>query len=497
MNTRKDIKFLFLVVLFSSIVSCALAPSTTLANEFTYRLDQEHPTSTYEIKPQQTNLSSIPTTVYLPTVQKEFPLQTIFGVQTRWIASNEEFDRISKLGISWTRKDLYWPIIEGAEGQYNWDKVSDFEQDLIRTSVTHIRTILVINNTPEWARLYPNSECGPIRRDKFKAFGEFVYQVVKRYSSPPFNILYYEIWNEPDIDPALFNYQGTGIGCWGDNNDEFYGGGYYADMLKVVYPRVKSANPNALVLVGGLLLDCDPRGNLSACQQVGNNPKPAKFLEGILRNQGKDYFDGVSFHAYDQYYGSIGQYGIRNWSSSWNTTGPTIIAKSNFLKEVLQKYNAGEKFLMNTESAVLCESCTNDPNYELTKAYYIPQAYSVALSLGLRANLWYSSMGWRNSGLIKPDGTPIQPVYNSYLHARQTLLNSRFVKELNLTNGVKGFEFVRDNTQIWVVWSLDGNSHSVDLPQLPSKITNPEGQLLQPSSSIQITIEPLYIEFSN
>ncbi len=50
------------------------------------------------------------------------------------------------------------------------------------------------------------------------------------------------------------------FGCWGDPNDKtYYGGEYYAEMLKRAYPAVKAANPQAIVLNGGLLLDCDPR----------------------------------------------------------------------------------------------------------------------------------------------------------------------------------------------------------------------------------------------
>lgn len=500
MRTIIHAKHLLLVLLLSSIISCALAPSATITNDNPN--PPLKPTQDYNLSELQDNLYSTPTTVFLPTVQKEFPLQTIFGVQTSRIFQNQELSLISALGISWTRKDLFWSVVESEEGKYNWDAISDFEEDLRNTSAKNIRTILVINKTPDWARQYPESECGPIKQEKFDAFGKFMSEVVKRYSSPPFNVLYYEIWNEPDVDPALFDYQGKGIGCWGNDTDEYYGGGNYADMLKRIHQPIKSANPNAQILVGGLLLDCDPRGDPSGCENIGNNPKPAKFLEGILKNNGKDYFDGISFHAYDQYYGEKGKFGISNWNSSWNTTGPTVIAKANFIKEVLIENNAKDKFLMNTETAVLCADCTNDRNYEITKAYYIPQVYSAALSLGLRANLWYSSFGWRNSGLILiKDGTPQgqQPAYDAYFHSRETLLNSRFEKELNLGDGIMGYEFYREKTQIWVVWSLDGEPHPIDLSKMPLKITNHEGKRLdlETPQRITITIEPLYIEFQN
>ena len=32
-------------------------------------------------------------------------------------------------------------------------------------------------------------------------------------------------------------------GCWGHNKDPSYEGGYFAEMLKKVYPAMKEANP--------------------------------------------------------------------------------------------------------------------------------------------------------------------------------------------------------------------------------------------------------------
>ena len=51
------------------------------------------------------------------------------------------------------------------------------------------------------------------------------------------------------MDPKLVDPDSV-FGCWGDNDDDYYGGGYYADMLKMVYPAVKSADPQAQVLIG-------------------------------------------------------------------------------------------------------------------------------------------------------------------------------------------------------------------------------------------------------
>ena len=104
------------------------------------------------------------------------------------------------------------------------------------------------------------------------------------------------------------------------------------------------------------------------------------FLEGILRNGGAPYFDGISFHSYDFYQGPSGQYSNPNWQSAWNTTGPDITAKAEFIKSLLNTYHVSGKFLMNTESGIICDTCSSDPTFEMTKAYYVAQAYAAAMS---------------------------------------------------------------------------------------------------------------------
>jgi hypothetical protein len=68
-------------------------------------------------------------------------------------------------------------------------------------------------------------------------------------------------------------------------------------VLKQVYSAIKQANLRAQVVVGGLLLPCDPRQNPT-------NFKKSTCLEGIPMNGGEDFFDAFSFHAYDACVGS-------------------------------------------------------------------------------------------------------------------------------------------------------------------------------------------------
>jgi hypothetical protein len=57
---------------------------------------------------------------------------------------------------------------------------------------------------------------------------------------------------------------------------------------------LKAANPQARILTGSLLLDCDPFHG-----PEGRDCSSAHFLEGILQAGGRAYFDGVAFQAAD------------------------------------------------------------------------------------------------------------------------------------------------------------------------------------------------------
>ena len=444
---------------------------------------------------------SSPYTLYLPLVSNRFPLETVFGAEMDQITTDGGLDQVAAANTTWVRRNgVLWADVEPDKGTRNWGALAGLEQELRDASAKNLQVILIVRKTPLWAQKVSGSFCGPIKLEELGAFGNFMYDLVSRYSVAPYKVRYWEIWNEPDVDPALAAYIGGDsipFGCWGDQNDDYYGGRYYAEMLKAAYPRIKAADPQAQVLVGGLLLDCDPRGSPSVCASLTppHTDKPAKFLEGILLGGGGPYFDGVSFHTYDVYWGALGQYKMPNWNTAWDTTGPTVIAKAGFVKSVLTAYGFSGKFLMNTETAILCRSCSNDAIYETTKAYYVAQSYAAALAQGLRASVWYSVLGWQNSGLLNPDLTP-RPAYTAFQFACSELRDATFVREITEYDHVKGYEFNRGDRRIWLLWSLDGASHPINLPGVPLAIYHVDGMPVPPVGSLTVTLEPLYLEWS-
>jgi hypothetical protein len=264
-------------------------------------------------------------------------------------------------------------------------------------------------------------------------------------------------------------------------------------MLKFIYPQIKAADPEAQVLVGGLLLDCDPRNPPEISPGEKKDCTSAKFLEGVLVNGGANFFDGVSYHAYDYYAGSRGQFGNSNWNSAWNTTGPVNLAKAHYLLEMLSTYHVSGKYLLNTEAAIFCDiGCEAD--YEATKAYYLAEAYTYALVMGERSIIWYDLYGsWRNSGLLYPDGTP-WPAYYAFKNARKMLGVATYTRQVDLAADIAAFEFKRFDRRVWVLWAK-GNGHPVTLPGTPLAAWDTYGNPLPASTTMSITFAPIYLEW--
>jgi hypothetical protein len=175
------------------------------------------------------------------------------------IAPGGGLQLVKDSGAYWVRKNaLLWSEVEPQEGARNWEAIANLEAELKNAADSGLQTILIVRSTPAWAQKLPGVSCGQILPEKMGAFGAFLHDVVSRYSQPPYNVRYWELGNEPDVDPAFVDANSI-FGCWGDQTDpEGYGGGVYAEMLKVAYPQIKAVDPQAQVLIGGLLLDCDP-----------------------------------------------------------------------------------------------------------------------------------------------------------------------------------------------------------------------------------------------
>ncbi len=403
--------------------------------------------------------------------------QPLFGAEIRKIPMDDaSLGRLVEAGIRLVRYNgVVWSAVEAQQGQWNWDTLASLEAGLKQLAERGIDVILVVRGAPAWAQKIPGRQCGPIREDHLASFAAFMAEMVRRYSVPPYNVRYWELGNEPDVDGRLV--AGNSVfGCWGDEDDAFYGGEYYAKMLQTVYPAMKAANPDIRVLNGGLLLDCDPEH-----PREGKVCVAGRFLEGILRSNGGDYLDAISFHGYPFYVGSL-QMDVQH--PAWYLRGGVVMGKVHYLQSLMNQYNVSKPLFL-TETSLLCPEWASGFCTPPGAAFYDAQAdYLVRVLTRSWAGsvdgvIWYQfeGQGWRYSGLTGRNLADPNPAFQAFRFFNEKMDKMAFVEPLNLTPAVIAYKFVSPDEarETWILWSADDEEHYVELPVSIAGVYNAVG----------------------
>jgi hypothetical protein len=430
--------------------------------------------------------SSDTKTVFLPLLFKSYPrAPSMFGVETNYLSTA---NKIGTTSTYWLRNFAFdWSSIESSQATpavYNWSSVD--EAGLINARFNQTALIATIKYTPAWAQKYPGVLCGPPSEAALDRYAQFLQAAVRRYSVSPYFVHYWEIGNEVDVDYHMT--PNSPFGCWGDTTDPYYGGGYYATVLKKIYPAIKAVDPQAQVLLGGLLLDCDPDH-----PPAGKDCKSSKYLEGILKNGGGPYFDIVSFHSYSYYVNGKIDENVGNWS----VRGGMFMGKIRFLREVLAAYSVSKPLLM-TEMSLVCPETSPgcspvSDDFKERQADYIYWVYLRAWNEGLQGAIWYTfeDSGWRSSGLYMSSSP--KPAFYSYQYLSTTLNGATLVGPLSQYPALSGFEFRLSNKRIWVLWAPDQVAHTITLPSGVTAVKDKYGKDLPLSANLSV-LSPIVIE---
>jgi len=103
------------------------------------------------------------------------------------------FNRYPELGIHWCRADFTWDRVESSEGKINLEWLDDMLTEAIKNEVT---IMPILDYCAQWASI-GNAKNYPPR--KISYWENYVQKVISRYSVSPYNLKYYEVWNEPNI----------------------------------------------------------------------------------------------------------------------------------------------------------------------------------------------------------------------------------------------------------------------------------------------------------
>jgi hypothetical protein len=452
---------------------------------------------------------------YLPGVNSP-ATPTIFGFETILgrLSNPTVRARAAELGATWVRiNGLRWDEIEPVQGGgYSAAALELLDRDLKAAGELGLTATVIVHGAPAWAQEIANTRCGPIRSDALDDFANFMRDMVTRYSYPPYNVTHWELGNEPDapyIGAAGSTTNTMPYGCWGNPNQPDYNGGAYAAMLAAVYPAIKAANPNAQVIIGGLLYGCVPGSD------CGNNEqyKSSTFLDGVLSAGGGAYFDIFAYHSYpfwaDPNASSNEDWDIAGTGNPWAPHGGLLLGKLSFIRAKLAEYGLQQKPIMMNEGALLCYNsdarCGPD-GFEDDKASYVIRLFARSSANGLIGSFYYTldGRGWQDAGLLDGNQQP-RPAFTALKHMISLVGKSQgaatnVTAEYGSASDIEAYRFNHGNDRVDVIWKIRSTATTpISLPA--SKFisaTTSQGSAITPLTvgstvTLDVGFMPIYI----
>jgi hypothetical protein len=269
-------------------------------------------------------------------------------------------------------------------------------------------------------------------------------------------------------------------------------------MLKVVAPAIRGADPDAKILIGGLLLD-RPLG-----LDRGPN-KPALFLKGILEAGAAPHFDIVPYHAYPTYLGQQIDYDLH--PSAWSSWGGWTLGKARYLRQIMAQYGVDKPLFLN-ETALGCmsEHYACDPptdDFYQAQADYLGRTFTRAQSEKIGALTWYTLNGpsWRHVGLLDASGDP-HPAFYAYKNLAARLAYTQYEGMPDYGSELEAYSFVKADVQVHVVWSRDPMTYTVPVPNtMLIQAYDRDGSVITPTAvgdeyQFAVGFSPIYIELT-
>jgi hypothetical protein len=303
----------------------------------------------------------------------------------------------------------------------------------------------MIQGNPSWAAQY---SAGPIYPEHMDDFLEFVGALVERYDgdgvddaagSPVVN--HWEFYNEVDNGSVLL--AEAGYGYWGHN------GAGYADLLRQAWPVIKAASPQARVLNGGLAYE--------RFEETEGGPYVRQFLDDFLAAGGGDYIDVFNFHFYPSF------------AQVWAPYGRDVIGKTTYLRNLLAGYGV-YKPVACTELGTHSDP-SRGGSYE-SQSRYVVQGFVRSMSTDLDIVIWFVLRDITEGfpylyGLLDDSYGP-KPAYYAFDTLTTHLTGARYERTLTVqetgADAIEGYVMVQDAQTIYVVWTNDEATYSLDVP---------------------------------
>jgi hypothetical protein len=216
--------------------------------------------------------------LHLPAQQHIQTTNPKIGVHTRLTGLGDEtyiantLQQVREMGASWIVDLFPWAYVQ-PRSRYGFDWTGS-DMVIAHAARQGLTVVARIDIVPQWARPLESSD-RYLDSEHYVDYANYVVAFLQRYR--PYGVRHVIIWNEPNL---TFE--------WGRRPPDPRA---YAELLKVVYPLVKAAVPDAIVIAGAL----SPGPSLGdGRERLGD----LEYTQQLYAAGAAPYFDMWAVHAY-------------------------------------------------------------------------------------------------------------------------------------------------------------------------------------------------------
>jgi hypothetical protein len=181
-----------------------------------------------------------------PPAPTALPINETFGygIQVNGFDDPDGAIAMTKqLGMTWIKQQVVWGSLEYEKGNMDW---SGLDRIVRKANKADLKIMLSIVTAPTWSHPAigpdPNKDPNGIKAppDDLNAYADFVAQAVQRQKDLGYPVHAVEVWNEQNLDRE-----------WRTNPQKL-DASRYMQMLSATYQKVKTIDPNIVVISGAL-----------------------------------------------------------------------------------------------------------------------------------------------------------------------------------------------------------------------------------------------------
>ncbi len=355
--------------------------------------------------------------------EKERPGDTSWGnqiaspfgaCQVYWSRSTAEEEAVCHnlaldAKVKWIRQDFVWQHIEPTRGTFNFSGYDEMVEDALANGF-NILGICAPGGDHQYANPWSSGDVSPHTEEQYQDYANFVSALVQRYKG---KVMYWEIWNEPDIDEF-----------WRPQPDAVN----YTNLLKHAYIAAKEADPSVKIVGLG-----------------GVDPGKTEYIRTAFQNGALDYMDVISLHPY-------GDSPIFERSFQYQNL--------DVIKNLMSEYDSALPiWATETSYTTYSQGLSEERHAEL-----LVRVYLSLLSQGVETIFWYVLADDPKCAPAEDDSAPHpglldsnllpRKAYYAYKNMAVLLEGYRFSKEYDIGEDGKALLFERSaDEQILALWT--------------------------------------------